>query len=98
MQIIQLRNGKAKSLDEMADIIEHTCTATKADIKAVLSELSNFAIKELAEGNRVYLPETEYLPLSVSNIPPDNIPNGRITGKGLLKMTTFSRQQVYSLA
>lgn len=77
---IQLRTSKAKSLDEMAGVMEHSCMATKADIKAVLAELSHFAINELAQGNRVYLPEIGYLSLAVGNVPPEKIPNGKITG------------------
>lgn len=80
---IQLRNGKAKSLDEMATEMAHSSTVTAADIKAVLTELGHFAIKELSAGNRVYLPEIGYLSLAVGNTPTDKLPKGKITGKDI---------------
>lgn len=82
-QYVQLRHGKAKSLDEMAAAIEEACTVTATDIKAVLSEFCHFAKAELAAGNRVYLPEIGYMSLAVGNVPPEKKPNGKVTGKDI---------------
>lgn len=78
---VRLFTHKAKSLEEMARMIEQSSTVTAADFKAVMSEFCHFAISELASGNRVYVPEIGYLSLSVTNVPPAKIPNGTITGK-----------------
>lgn len=82
-QYVQLRQGKAKGLDEMAAAIEEACTVTATDIKAVLSEFCHFAKAELAAGNRVYLPEIGYMSLAVGNVPPEKKPSGKITGKDI---------------
>lgn len=80
---VQLRSGKAKTLDEMAALIERSSTVTRSDFKAVMSEFCHFAVQELAEGNRVYIPEIGYLSLSVGNTPPEDIKSGKITGKDI---------------
>lgn len=80
---IQLRNNKAMTTDELAKKIQEACTVTPSDVKAVMAEICHIAIRELASGNRFYLPEIGYLSLSVGNTPPTLKPNGKITGKDI---------------
>lgn len=80
---IRLRNMKALTADELEQKIEMACTATRGDVKAVLAELCHFAIEELSQGRRFYLPEIGYLSLSVGNTPPSEKQNGKITGKDI---------------
>lgn len=91
---IQLRFGKALSEEELTDRIEKSCSATKSDVMAVMSELRHVIIEELSYGNRVYLPEIGYLELSVSNIPPSKKVDDKITGKDIfLKGLNFEPEK-----
>lgn len=91
---IRLRMGKALSTDELSERIERSCSATKSDVKAVMSELRHVIIDELSYGNRVYLPEIGYLELSVSNIPPTKKKDGKISGKDIyLKGINFEPEK-----
>lgn len=91
---IQLRLGKALSEDELEERIEQSCTATKSDVKAVMTELRHAIIDELSCGHRVYLPEIGYLELSVGNIPPSKKKDGKISGKDIyLKGINFEPER-----
>lgn len=80
---IRLHQGRAMTADELADKLAASSTLTAADMKAVMSELCYYAKEELAAGRRFYLPEIGYLSLSVSNTPPSEKPNGKLTGSDI---------------
>lgn len=80
---VRLQQGPAMSAEQLEATIEASSTVTKADVKAVMSELCHYAKRELIAGNRFYLPEIGYLSLSVGNTPAEDLPNGKITGKDI---------------
>lgn len=80
---VQLKTAKAKTVDELADILAHSCSITKSDVLAVMTELCHVAVDELSGGNRFYIPEIGYLSLSAGNIPVDKLPKGKISGKDI---------------
>lgn len=49
------------STEALADKIHSRCTVTTADVKAVLTSLSDVVIEELREGRRVYIEGLGYL-------------------------------------
>lgn len=80
---IRLHQGRAMTADELADKLAASSTLTAADMKAVMSELCHYAKEELAAGHRFYLPEIGYLSLSVSNTPPSEKSDGKLTGRDI---------------
>lgn len=62
---VRLHYGHTMTAEEMERAIEASCSITRADVKAVMTELSHFALAELKAGNRFYLPELGWLSLSV---------------------------------
>ena len=80
---VRLRQGKAMTTDELADMIEKSCTATRSDVLAVMSELHHVMVQQLSMGNRFYLPEIGYMSLSVGSTPPPQKGNDKITGKDI---------------
>lgn len=80
---VRLQQGPAMTAEQLEATIEASSTVTKADVKAVMSELCHYAKRELIAGNRFYLPEIGYLSLSVGNTPPEELPQGKITGKDI---------------
>lgn len=80
---VQLRNGTAMTADELAAAIEESCSVTRADVKAVMTELCHFAVGQLSQGRRFYLPEIGYLSLSVGSVPPELKPDGKVSGKDI---------------
>ena len=58
--------GKVKCIniigtEDLAKLIEQACTATEADVKAVLAELANVVTYELSNGNKILLDGIGYL-------------------------------------
>lgn len=80
---IRLKQGKALTTDELADMIEEASTATKSDVLAVMTEISHIIVEQLSMGKRFYLPEVGYLSLSVGSVPPEKKSDGKITGKDI---------------
>lgn len=80
---IRLHQGAAMTTEELTSVIAESSTLTPADVKGVMSELCHYAKQELISGNRFYLPEIGYLSLSVGNTPPENLPQGKITGNDI---------------
>lgn len=80
---IRLQQGKAMTAKQLETEIERSCTATESDVRAVMTELCHIAKRELSSGNRFYLPEIGYLSLSVGNVSPENLSNGKITGNAI---------------
>lgn len=93
---IQLRNNKSMTPDELMQEIQDSCTLKAADVKAVMTEISEIAIRELADGNKFYLPGIGYLSLAVGNTPPDKKANGKLTGKDVyLKNIRFRPEKKF---
>lgn len=82
-QFIRLRFNKPMPAEDLESEIEQACSLTSSDVKAVLSELRRFIIRELVQGSRFHLPEIGYLSLTVGNTPPSEKPNGKITGNDI---------------
>lgn len=80
---IQLRSKAAMTAEQLEKEIQSVCSLTSSDVKAVMSEISQIAIRELSNGNRFYLPEIGYLSLSVGNTPISQKANSKITGKDI---------------
>lgn len=80
-QYAQLRSRQAMTTDELGDEVQQACSITRSDLKAVMTELSAVAIRELSQGNRFYIPEIGYLSLSVGIVKPTGKANKLITGK-----------------
>jgi predicted histone-like DNA-binding protein len=80
---IQLRSKSAMTAEQLEKEIQSVCSLTSSDVKAVMSEISQIAIRELSNGNRFYLPEIGYLSLSVGNTPISQKANNKITGKDI---------------
>ena len=80
---IQLRNKKAQTTEELLREMEASCTLKASDVKAVMTEIREIAIRELSQGKSFHLPEIGYLSLAVGNTPPDKKANGKITGKDI---------------
>ena len=80
---IQLRNRKAQTTEELLREMEASCTLKASDVKAVMTEIREIAIRELSQGKSFHLPEIGYLSLAVGNTPPDKKANGKITGKDI---------------
>lgn len=60
--------------------IQASCSLTKADVKAALSALREYMIRELSCGNRFYIPSIGYFSLSVSLGMSDDKPAGKVRG------------------
>lgn len=82
-QFIQLWQHQPMSADELEQAIQESSSLTPADVKAVMSQLRHFIIRELSQGNRFYLPEIGYLSLSAGSVSPEKKPNGKITGNDI---------------
>lgn len=54
------------STDELARKIHTRCTVTTADVKAVLTSLSDVIVEELKNGNRVYIDGLGYLQITLT--------------------------------
>lgn len=86
-QFIQLRLNRPMPAEDLESEIEQACSLTSSDVKAVLSELRRFIVRELTQGSRFHLPEIGYLSLAVGNTPPSEKPNGKITGNDIYVKT-----------
>lgn len=80
---VQLTTRKARTTDELADLIAHSCSLTASDVKAVMEEICHYAVDDLSSGSRFYLPEIGYLSLKVGNTPEASLAHGKITGKDI---------------
>lgn len=59
--------------DTLAKLIHSRCTVTPADVKAVLSSLSDVIVNELQNGNRVYIEGLGYLQLTLECPPVQSV-------------------------
>lgn len=80
---VRLRHEQMLTEDEMETAIEHACSATKADVKSVLSALGHLAEKQLACGNRFYLPGIGWFAVTAGLNKKAQKPGYKITGKDI---------------
>ena len=66
--------------DQLESRIQASCSLTKADVKAALSALREYMIRELSCGNRFYIPSIGYFSLSVSLDMPEYKPVEKVRG------------------
>lgn len=78
---VRLHQDRAMTVGELAERVAESSTLTPGDVKAVMSELGHYAKTELIAGRRFHLPEIGYLSLSVGNVAPEQLPDGKITGR-----------------
>lgn len=79
-QYIRLRLHQQMSDADVEKDIQEATSLTTADVKAVMDAISKVALRELSIGNRFHLPGLGYLSLSVTNVPPSEKRDGRLTG------------------
>lgn len=82
-QFIQLRQQEPLSPVQIEKEIQNRCSLTPADVRAVMSAISDIAVRELSQGSRFHLPDIGFLSLAVGNTPPAERPHGKITGKDI---------------
>ncbi len=58
--------GKTVDLETIIPLIQQRCTLSKGDITAVVDELGVELVKQLCEGNHLYLPGFGYFSLSLT--------------------------------
>lgn len=79
-QYVRLVQHEPISEKQLQARIQERCSLTKGDVAAVLAELHDIAIEELASGNRVFIPGIGYFSLSASLKMPEDKPDKKITG------------------
>lgn len=66
---VRLMQPLCRSVGQLCEEVEKICTANAADVKAVLSALSQVAQADLSDGKRFYLPGIGYFSLSAGILP-----------------------------
>ena len=80
---VVLRRPKPLTEDEIAERIQDSCSLTKGDVKAVLTELRGLAVEQLQAGNRFFIPGIGWLSLATGLDKKAQDPNHKITGKDI---------------
>lgn len=82
---VRLMQPECRSVGQLCDAVEKICTANAADVRAVLSALSQVAQADLSDGRRFYLPGIGYFSLSAGILPRARSQGGRhkITGNDI---------------
>lgn len=73
-KFVRLRQLPAMKADQLEHEIEANTTLKRADVKAVMAELSAGIVRQLSGGHRFYLPEIGYLSLGVALKPDEEAP------------------------
>ena len=68
---IRLQQEEPMTDDELASAIEHECTLSRADIKAVFEALRYHVTRSLSSGRRFHLPKLGYFSLAASLTNPE---------------------------
>lgn len=82
-KFIKLIQREPKDENSLAKSIESGCTLTKSDIKAMFAALHDYAVHELSEGHRIYVPELGYFSLSVELERDEFNPKKKIRGQDI---------------
>lgn len=77
-QFVRIQQPGAMTEEELCQEVHDRCTATAADVKAVMSAIREIAQRELSRGSRFYLPEIGYLSLSVGLKPRAGVSDGEL--------------------
>ena len=80
-QYVRLVQHEPMSEKQLQARIQDRCSLTKGDVAAVLAELHDIAVAELAGGNRVLIPGMGYFSLSASLEVLEDKPGSKITGR-----------------
>ncbi len=80
---VVLRQLTPLTEDEIAERIQDSCSLTKGDVKAVLTELRSLAVEQLQAGNRFFIPGIGWLSLATGLDKTAQEPNHKITGKDI---------------
>lgn len=73
-------NHQPMTAEQLKSRIQDSCSLTKGDIEATLSALREQMIRELAQGNRFYIPSIGYFSLSADLDMPENQPIDKVRG------------------
>ncbi len=82
-KFVRIHRNEPLDEDEMETAIEHSCTATRADVRGVLAALGELARRELAEGNRFHIPGIGWFGVTASLSKEAQEPGHKITGKDI---------------
>lgn len=82
-KFVKLKQYEPMSENELARSIEQRCSLTKGDVKAVLATLHDYAVREMSEGRRFYVPELGYFSLSVGLEKDEENPDKKIRGNDI---------------
>lgn len=80
-QYVRLVQHEPMTAKQLEAYIQQRCSLTKADVKAVLSELHDLCVQAFSEGRRFYIPEIGYFSLSAGLEMSEDNPDKKVTGK-----------------
>lgn len=80
-QYVRLVQHEPMDEKQLQARIQDRCSLTKGDVAAVLAELHDIAVSELAGGHRVFIPGIGYFSLSASLEMPEDRSGKKITGR-----------------
>ena len=80
-QYVRLVQYEPMDEKQLQTKIQNKCSLTKGDVAAVLAELHDIAVEELANGNRLFIPGIGYFSLSASLEMLEDKPEKKITGR-----------------
>lgn len=82
-QYVQIMKTRGLTPRRLAEAIQNMSSATEGDVRAVLSALTYFARRELAQGGAFHLPGVGYLSLSVGFKEPPEKTDKKLTARRL---------------
>lgn len=82
-QYVQIMKTRGLTPRRLAEAIQNMSSATEGDVQSVLSALTYFARRELAQGGRFHLPGIGYLSLSVGFKEPPEKMDKKLTARQL---------------
>ena len=77
---VKLIPQPARTVEELEEDIQQSCTLTRSDIRAVLTALHAVIRRDLAEHGTFHLPEVGYLTLRLMNSSPEDTKTGKLKG------------------
>lgn len=80
-KFIRLQQETPMTDDELASAVEHECTLSRADIKAVFEALRYHIAHSLSSGRRFHIPKLGYFSLTASLADPEQ--QRKITGRDI---------------
>lgn len=93
-KFVRLSQPNMLTAGQLGRDIESSCTLTRADVDGMMAALRSILVRELSQGNRVYLPSIGYFRLSGCLEKPENGSKQTITAKDIrLKGIVFRPEQ-----